>query len=118
MRSPSARCLPNRVDLYRFVAAKDAAGGVTGSPYGAAFATAVPCSVQPATPERGFDGDTGRLFQKTMYNVMFTQDYSLRTDDKIVWVDTAGATRNLFVHGNADQAGRGAAFVAQCEERL
>lgn len=53
-----------------------------------------------------------------MYNVMFTQDYSLRTDDKIVWVDTAGATRNLFVHGNADQAGRGAAFVAQCEERL
>lgn len=117
MRSPSARCLINRVDLYRFAAVKDTAGGVTGTPYTTAFATAVPCSVQPAAPERGFDGETGRLIQKTMWNVMFTQDYSLRLDDKVVWVDTAGATRNLYVHGNADQAGRGAAFVAQCEER-
>lgn len=118
MRKPSARCLINRVDLYRFVAAKDAAGGVTGTPYTTAFATAVPCSVQPASPERIFDGDTGRLTQKNMWNVMFREDYSLRTDDKIVWVDTAGATRNLFCYGNADQAGRGAAFVVQCEERL
>jgi hypothetical protein len=118
MRSPSARCLINRVDLYRFVATKDAAGGIAGNPYGTPFATSVACSVQPAAPERTFDFDTGRLIQKNMWNVMFNQDYSLRTDDKIVWVDTAGATRNLFVYGNADQAGRGGAFVAQCEERL
>lgn len=117
MRKPSARILVNTVDLYRYTPTKDAAGGVTGDPYTTAFAEGVKCSVQPAAPERGFDNETGRLVQKTMWNVMFTQDYSLRTDDKVVWVDTAGATRNLYVHGNADQAGRGAAFVAQCEER-
>lgn len=118
MRSPSSRCLINRVDLYRFTPTKDGAGGITGDPYTTPFATAVACSVQPAAPERGFDNDTGRLIQKTMWNVMFREDYSLRTDDKVAWVDTAGATRNLYVHGNADQAGRGSAFVVQCEERL
>lgn len=116
MRSPSPRCLPNRVDLYRFTGTKDAAGGITGDSHPIAFATNVACSVQPAAPERFVD-NTDRLVQKTMYNVMFLQDYSLRLDDKIVWVDTAGAIRNLFVYGNADQAGRGSAFVAQCEER-
>lgn len=118
MRKPSARCLVNRVDLYRFVAVKDAAGGVTGTPYTTAFATGVPCSVQPAAPERIFDPDTGRLIQKNMWNVMFRDNYSLGLDDKIVWVDDASVTRSLFVHGTADQAGRGAAYVVQCEERL
>ena len=118
MRQPSPRCLINQVDLYHFTGTKDAAGGVTGTPYTTPFATGVACSVQPAAPERGFDMATGRLTQNNMYNVMFLQDYSLRLDDKIVWVDAAGATRNLFVYGNADQAGRGAAFVVQCEERL
>jgi hypothetical protein len=47
---------------------------------------------------------------------MFTENYSLKTDDKIVWVDTAGTTRNLFVLGSDDQAGRGAVFVVNCQE--
>lgn len=118
MRKPSSRCLVNTVSLFRFVAVKDAAGGVTGTPYTTALATAVPCSVQPAQPERGFDNVTGRLYQDNMYNVMFRDNYSLGLDDKIVWVDDAGTSRNLYVHGTADQAGRGAAFVVQCEERL
>lgn len=116
MRQPSARCLPNTVDLFRFAPTKDAAGGITGSPYTTAFATGVSCSVQPSAPERFLDDATGRLIQKTVYDVMFTQDYSLRTDDKIVWVDPAGATRKLFVLGSDDQAGRGAVFVVNCQE--
>lgn len=117
MRKPSSRCLVNTVSLFRFAPVQDEDAGVAANRYGAAFATGVPCSVQPAEPERFLDGDTARLIQKTMWDVIFRDDYSLATDDKIVWVDTAGVSRKLFVHGNADQAGRGAAFVVSCEER-
>lgn len=116
MRQPSARCLPNTVDLYRFTPTKDAAGGITGSPYTTAFATDVACSVQPSAPERFLDDATGRLIQKTVYDVMFNVNYSLKTDDKIVWVDPAGATHKLFVLGSDDQAGRGRVFVVNCQE--
>lgn len=117
MRKPSARCLVNTVDLYRFTPTMDAAGGITGDPYATAFAEGVRCSVQPALPVREFDDEGQRLVQKTMYNVMFAANYSLKIDDKIVWVDSASVPHNLYVHGNADQAGRGAAFVVSCEER-
>lgn len=117
MRKPSSRCLVNRVSLYRFTPTQDEDAGVTADPYGAAFATDVPCSIQPAAPERFLENDTARLIQKTMWNVMFAANYSLATDDKIVWVDDAVVTHELFVRGNADQAGRGGAFVVSCEER-
>lgn len=117
MRSPSARCLPNRVDLFRFAPTQDEDAGVLANPYGAAFATAVPCSVQPAEPGRFVDRETSRGIQKTTYNVTFATDRGLVADDKIVWVDEAGTIHVLFVHGSADQAGRGAAFVVSCEEQ-
>ena len=116
MRQPSARCLPNRVDLYRFTGTKDAAGGITGTPYTTAFATGVVCSVQPSAPVREMMNDAGRLIQTTVYDVMFTSNYSLKTDDKVVWVDSAGVTHNLLVIGLDDQAGRGAVFVVNCQE--
>lgn len=108
--------MPNTVDLYRFTPTKDAAGGITGSPYTTAFAIGVTCSVQPSAPVREMVDATGRLIQATVYDVMFTVNYSLKTDDKIVWVDTAGATRSLFVLGTDDQAGRGRVFVVNCQE--
>ncbi|SIN70098.1 hypothetical protein SAMN05444166_0234 [Singulisphaera sp. GP187] len=117
MRSPSARSLPNRVALFRFSPTQNEDAGVDANSYGAAFATDVPCSVQPAEPERFLDNDTARLIQKTRWNVLFRDNYSLVADDKIVWADDVGVNHHLFVHGNADQAGRGAAFVVSCEER-
>jgi hypothetical protein len=117
MRSPSARGLINRVDLYRFVPTQDEDAGVAANPYGAPFATSVPCSVQPALPTRELDDNAAKLVDKTTYDVMFATNYSLALEDKIVWVDNVGVTHKLFVRGNADQAGRGGAFVASCEER-
>ncbi|WP_406699234.1 hypothetical protein V5E97_10190 [Singulisphaera sp. Ch08] len=117
MRSPSSRCLVNRVSLYRFAPTQDADAGVAADSYGDAFATDIPCSVQPAAPARFLDNDAARLTEKTHFDVMFAANYELVADDKIVWVDEAGVSHNLFVHGNADQAGRGAAFVVGCEER-
>jgi hypothetical protein len=96
---------------------QDEDAGVTANPYGAAFATDVPCSVQPALPSREFDDTGARIVEKTMYDVMFRDNYSLKADDKIVWVDDVSVSHNLYVHGNADQAGRGAAFVVSCEEK-
>lgn len=118
MRSPSARCLINRVDLYRFTPVKDAAGGITGNPYPTPFATSVPCSVQPAAPERIPDFSTGRVMQTNMCDVVFATNPGLGLDDKIVWVDTASVPHNFFVQGVSDQAGRGGAFIANCEEVL
>jgi len=108
--------MPNRVDLYRFTPTKDAAGGITGSPYTTPFATNVACSVQPSSPERFLDEATGRLTQKTVYDVMFNTNYSLKTDDRIVWVDNADVSHKLDVLGSDDQAGRGAVFVVNCQE--
>jgi hypothetical protein len=116
MRKPSARALANRVMLYRAVRTQDEDGGEVVA-YGAVMAADVPCSVQPADPERFVDTTTGRLVQKTLYDVIFGHDYSLRADDKIVWIDNSSVSHNLYVHGSADQAGRGGCFVVSTEER-
>src|SRR4051812_28349522 len=110
MRSPSARVLSNTVDLYRFAGTQDADAGVAADPYGAALATSVPCSVQPGDPTRYVDEALGRIVEKTPYHVFFAADPALESDDKIVWVDDAGTTHNLFVSGTANEAGRGGAF--------
>ena len=117
MRKPSPRCLPNRVALYRFTPAQDEDAGVQSSSYPSAFAADVPCSVQPDSPTRFFDPITSRLIEQTRYHVMFVENFSLVADDKIVWVDDAGVSHSLFVHGQADQAGRAAAYIVSCEER-
>ncbi len=116
-RSPSARALSNRVSLYRYTPVQDEDGGVSAGPYGAAFATDVACSVQPADPERFLDATTDRLIQKNMYNVYFASNYGLVTDDKITWVDSASITHALYVHGSADQSGKGGTFKVTTEER-
>lgn len=116
--SPSLMGLSNRVSLYRFTGAQDPDAGLATDSYDPAFATAVPCSVQPDEPMRYFDENTGRIAEKTPYDVFFVTDYSLRAHDKIVWVDNTGTTRNLIVFGSANQAGKGAAFVVHAEEQL
>ena len=116
-RSPSARALSNTVDLYRFVPAQDPDAGVAAGPYGAALATAVPCSVQPDDPVRFYDEQIGRIVEKTPFDVFFATDYALKADDKIVWVDDAGTRRNLFVLGTAGEAGKAGTFTIHAEER-
>lgn len=116
--SPSAYALSNAVDLYRFLGTQDEDAGLTETQYGAAFATAVPCSVQPDDPIRFLDDRTGRLVEKTPYNVFFATNYALKVNDKIAWTDDAGTVRKLFVFGTADQGGKGGTFVVTAEERL
>lgn len=117
MPPPSPRCLANRVTLYRLASTQDEDAGLVADPYGPPFAIDVPCSVQPAQPERVVDPTTRRLTESTRYDVMFRDDHSLAADDKLVWVDGAGIHHALYVRGTADQAGRGLAFIVSCEER-
>lgn len=118
MRTPSARCFPNTVTIYKFNGDQDPDAGVAPNPYDATpIASNVACSVQPDEPMRFLDEKTGRIVEKQPYNVLFGVDYGLATDDKIVWVDPRGTTHNLYVFGVADQAGRAAMWEVHAEER-
>src|SRR4051794_31324477 len=105
MRNPSSRILANTVALYRFVPSQDPDAGVGADPY-ILLASVVPCSVQPHDPEREFDA-TGKVVESRAYDLVFATDHGLLANDKAVWVDGLGTSRNLFVSGSADQAGRG-----------
>lgn len=118
MRSPSARALSNRVDLYRFVPVQDPDAAVAAGSYGAPLATSVPCSVQPRETVRSVDRTNGRVVEQCAYVVIFAADYALRADDKIVWLDDAGGTRELFVMGTINESGKAGAFTVRAEERL
>ena len=116
-RSPSARALSNRCDLYRLTGTQDADAGLAPDQYGSAFATSVPCSIQPDDPVRYLDEKTGRLMEKTPYNVFFGADYALKADDKIVGssVDPLWTGVELIVFGTANQAGKGGAYQVTAE---
>lgn len=115
MRRPSARILSNTATLYRFTATQDGDAGIASDPY-VLLASGVACSVQPADPERTFDA-TGKVVEIRAYSVVFAIDYALVANDKITWVDASGTARDLFVMGQADQAGRGSCFIVGALER-
>lgn len=115
MRSPSPRVLFNMVALYRYAPTQDGDAGVGANPY-VLLASAVPCSVQPADSEREFDA-TGKVVELRRYDIVFAANPGLAANDMIAWTDAGGMTRNLFVSGSADQAGRGACFVVGAQER-
>jgi hypothetical protein len=117
---PSGNALPNRVTLYRRVAAWDVDGGIDGTvnPYPVALATNVACNVQPISSYLEQYDDDRRPTQATMYHVYFLRDYELRLMDRIDWIDSEGVVHNLYVDGDRDMTGRGRAFAVPATERL
>ena len=121
MRSPSARCLINAVDIYVGTEGRDLnAGPKEIHPATPTFA-GVPCTVQvgayreePATDADGQD----RVTQLLEYRIMFGQNYAVTARDKIIYVDSSGISHTLFVQAQRDEAGRGAAFTIRADERL
>lgn len=109
--------LVNTVALYPFTPAQDRDAAVIGddSAYPAVSATNVRCSVQPERPERMTDQE--RISGFTVWNVLFRSNPNLSVNDRIVWLDDAGATRKLTVTLVRNLAGRGGAWEARCEER-
>lgn len=119
MRSPSARCLPNYVDLYKYTYPLDADSAVVGddTAYPTAFATGVRCSIQPQPFERMTDQE--RISAKAVFLALFASNYGLAVNDRIVWVDpSANTTYKLVVTATRNLAGRASAWEVRCEERL
>lgn len=109
MRRPSARVLHNRVDLYRAIP------GVSGTGYKPTYASypdvvLIPCSVQPVELMAGEEGGPQRVNVISGYRLIFDRDWGMSVRDKLVWTDSLGTTRNLFVETTKDNAGRNAAF--------
>ena len=117
MRSPSARVLINRVDVYVAGPGRDSDGGVQFPYPPAPTMKGVACTVQPGATGEIVD-EQQRIAKLTEYKIMFASPINLSPRDKIVWVDAGGVTRTLFVEADRDEAGRGAAFTVHATERV
>ncbi len=117
MRSPSARCLINTVDIYRGVQGQDADGGYRLT-YPSVTYASVPCTVQVGEFMEQFDEQQNRITQSLAYRIMTGQPYVVNARDKIVYTDTNGVTHELQAQANRDEAGRGGAFTIRATETL
>lgn len=116
MRSPSARVLRNRVDVYAATAGTDAVNAPTYTYPSVPTRSGVPCSVQAGPVEEVVD-EQRRVTQERQYKVMFPGPTGTKPRDKLIYRDDAGVAHTLIVHVEQDQAGRGAAFVVRCVEK-
>lgn len=114
MATPSGAVLSNRVDIYKAVQGR-AGTGVQFTYPDAPDVSAAPCSVQ-AVIRRSQPDDLARLSAYMMYDVHFGTNYSLKIRDKLIWKDSVGILRNLFVEYMFDDSGRGYVFTARCTE--
>ncbi len=117
VRGPSSRVLVNRVDIYVASPGRDADGGVQFPYPSTPTMRQVACTVQPGMTVE-IEGEQQRITKLTEYKIMFASPQNLSPRDKIVWVDASGATRDLFVEADRDEAGRGAAFTVHATERV
>lgn len=117
MRAPSARCLPNLVDVYPATPGQDASGGIQYT-YPLSSLRGVPCSVQGQGAGEEVD-EHGRITPVNVYHVIFgANDPGLTSRDKLVQTDVSPA-RTLYVQGNSpSEAGRGSVFLLRAIERL
>ena len=120
MRKPSPRVRKNRVDIYTNVSGPDAGGGVQFTFSTTPTASQVPCSLQfRGVEEVVLDWKQDRISQVNTYWVMFASQQALSPRDKLIWVDSLGVQRTLFVNvSNTDEAGRHSAFIVKAIELL
>lgn len=118
MRSPSARCLPNRVTLQRIAFTPQDAGGTQRQRIVTTLATNVACAAQPSGRTRVAVGEMGLERTFDAWDVMFTGNVGLIQDDLILVPELGGSgvVHTLIVVGPSDQAGRGCAWVYTAEE--
>jgi hypothetical protein len=103
----------NTVSLYRYRPGQDVDSGATADE-STLIAAGVQCSVQQTDAVSEVVNKRAR--ETVMYDVLFWTDYDLRIKDLIVWIDSAGVARDLFVAGQLDQAGRAACWKVKAKE--
>ncbi len=119
MRSPSARLLNSRASLYRYAPAQDADAGQV--PSYTEIARNVPCALAPADATEqvgsGAPPVQGKIMTEIKWTLVFAQNYSLRSQDKVVVTDNLGVAHPVFIHGMSTPGARNAVFVAEGVER-
>jgi hypothetical protein len=107
-RPPSARMFPLLCDLLRTASTQDATKARVEA--SVAFATGVPCAVEPARP--GARVEHGRDEAGITHDVFLGLNYALATNDRV-----AQGGRTFRVEGPAvDESGRGAYWSVPCSE--
>ncbi len=117
MRSPSAKVLENRCNIYLSTGpGRDSDGGVT-FPYPSIPSQAnVPCTAQPVSTTEVQDQD--RITMMTQWRLMFANFIQVSPKDLITFTDGGGVLRTVIVDAQRDEAGRNAAFSIYATERL
>jgi hypothetical protein len=117
MRSPSARVLINRCDIY--VSTPTTATDADGAPQFPIGSTptypAVPCTIQGRA--RVDVGEQRRVTQITDYVIIFANYIEVTPRDTLVFNDPLGVRRTCYIESVEDMAGRGAAFKVYAQER-
>lgn len=116
MRSPSARVLIQRVNIFKAGPGRDTDGGVQ-YPYPALPTYPnTPCTAQPIHVEE--TEDQGRITKIVDWKMMFGSYLGLSPRDQLVWLDPTGTSHSAFAKADRDEAGRGGAFTIYAEERV
>ena len=113
---PDRYALPNLVDLYTRIPTQDKDRATI--PTCTLFASQVPCSVQAHSVVTRYDENTQAIIQFIPYSIFFASNPGLKQYDQIWWLDTLGNVHKILVIGTRDEAGRGASFVIDAEERI
>jgi hypothetical protein len=115
MRSPSARVLNQRCNIFIAGPGRDAEGGVQFPYPSTPTFPNEPCSIQGRATEI-FD-EQRRITEYTDYIVIFKRQLPISPRDMIQYTDKAGNLRTIFVSAEWDMAGRGSTFGVPCTER-
>jgi len=120
MRSPSPRVRINRVDIYPGIKGQDADAGVKYTYAETPAISQVSCSVQfLGIEEIILEWGQDRVSQVNTFQLIFSSPQGLSPRDKIIWGDSSGNARTMFVTGDkSDEAGRGSTFIVKAIELL
>ena len=116
MRSPSARVLRNRCDVYANTAGQDAVRAPAFNYPDIPTIPGAACSVQYVATDVD-ENMFAKLTTVNHYDVMFASNPRLKPRDKVVWTDPS-PNRVLYVQScPPSEAGRDGAFVVRCVEQ-
>ena len=114
MLDPSGQILNRVAYVYPAQHVQDVDGGV-GYVYPENPTATVQCSIQQREAELRTD-ELNRVTRAYFYHLLMTVDLGLMPRDKLVWIDTSGNARDLFVEAIRDEGGRGEVFTVRAVE--
>lgn len=114
MRSPSARILKDTALIYPATFGQDKGGGLKPT-YAASPSQSLACAAHPHG--YGVSQEYGKEMQVRSWTLTFGQSPTVKPRDRIIVIMADGA-HTLYAEASKDLAGRGAAWVVSCSEKV